>query len=275
VGLIDNGTTLVDVVTDDLSAIFMFPEEVLMIACVFARGLAMMVVCSVCGCLSAWGPSQAPPQPPSPFLEKNPIRTPPVIHSPATLEMSAKVDSMTRKITAANPQIGFTPMVMAVGVQQPMLFHRGTREIFISEGVIKKCKDEGELAAVLCFEMGRMVSEREASSSLKSRSALDQPPMEFRMQPDVIGGGSGDVVRQMELARFEQSRMLNKQPLDQRLPPPDPGTLAQSYLTRTGYPAEHLLNVTPLIQSARNSDFERQITNQPAPTRPVENFTQK
>ena len=37
---------------------------------------------------------------------------------------------------------------------------RGTGEVFISEGLVKKCKTDAELAVVLCSELGQMMVEK-------------------------------------------------------------------------------------------------------------------
>src|SRR5713101_6941225 len=89
---------------------------------------------------------------------------------PAPAESAARVDLLGRNILAANPQIGMKPQFMVIGSPQPEIFHKKTGELFITEGLVKQCKTEGELAALLSHELGKMVSEREALAGPQART---------------------------------------------------------------------------------------------------------
>src|SRR5713101_4566955 len=89
---------------------------------------------------------------------------------PATTESAARVDLLGRKILAANPQIGMKPQFLVIGSPEPEIFHKKTGELFITEGLVKQCKTEGELAALLSHELGKMVSEREALAGPQART---------------------------------------------------------------------------------------------------------
>jgi len=80
---------------------------------------------------------------------------------PAPAESAARVDLLGRNILAANPQIGMKPQFMVIGSPQPEIFHKKNEGLFITEALVKQCKTDGELAAVLCHELGKMVSDRE------------------------------------------------------------------------------------------------------------------
>src|SRR5262245_3137518 len=71
-------------------------------------------------------------------------------YAPATEAASARVNEMGQRILAANPQIGMRPVILTVGSEQPEIFHRGTGQIIITEGLMKLCTTDRFLAAVLC-----------------------------------------------------------------------------------------------------------------------------
>src|SRR5207302_7173324 len=88
-------------------------------------------------------------------------------HSPSSLDAAARVDQMGRRLVAANKAAGLQPLFRTIGAPQAEIFHRGatehvTPEIDITEGLVKQCASDGQLAAALCYELGKMVSEREA-----------------------------------------------------------------------------------------------------------------
>ncbi len=189
-------------------------------------------------------PPQAPPPPP-----------PRVAYARGSGEVSLRVEAVGRKILTANPQAGLRPYFLTLGSPQPELFHRGVTELFITEGLVKQCADEAQLAAVLCHELAKMVAEREALAPPQIRNPDRRPP------PSVPFGNDGQFdgvsqVRLAEEAKFERQRPPTGQPL----PPPNPKVLARDYLKQAGYPAADLDKVEPLLQAARgNFSLEKQI----------------
>jgi hypothetical protein len=181
---------------------------------------------------------------------------------PATTESAARVDLLGRKILAANPQIGIKPQFLVIGSPEPELFHKKTGELFITEGLVKQCKTEGELAALLCHELGKMVSEREALAGPQARAPQRQPPLEMRVGN--VNPGSfmpADQVRLAELAAYEQDRKRESTAV---LLPPNPDFLARTYLQKAGFAITDLQVVTPLLQAAgANMTYEKQILGAP------------
>lgn len=199
----------------------------------------------------------------SPF--GGPTITPPPSRSsfpPASTEAGSRADSMLRKIIGANPQLGIKPVIVTIGASDPEIFHRGTAEIDITEGLVKQCITDGPLAAVICSELGKMISERQAMAPQLEAWQLRDP------MPDVhITGDPGtDMTRQAELAKYYETarqRRMTPAPL-----PPDPQALARDYLTKAGYPPVELEGVATLLRSAAgNSKFEKQLAS-PGPARP-------
>ena len=70
----------------------------------------------------------------------------------AQVEVAERVEQLGRTIIARNTFTGIDPLFHTIGVKESVLFHRGTEELFISEGIVEKCKNDSELAAVLCAE---------------------------------------------------------------------------------------------------------------------------
>jgi hypothetical protein len=177
-----------------------------------------------------------------------------VVRAPATEATEERVLSVAQRVLEANPKLGARPVFTTVGVPQPELFHRGPAEgvvqgsqVYISEGLVQRCRNEGQLAALLCYELGRIVSERESLAGPVAARHVD-PPLDVPDSPDSGGlRGPSDYTRRMELARAERER----QPRPNRpTPPPDPVVLARRYLVQSGFGPEALDEVMPWVRQA-------------------------
>ncbi len=175
----------------------------------------------------------------------------------ASLEVAARVDTVGRAILQANQQLGIKPLFRTIGSSEPEIFHQGTSEIDITEGLAKQCANDGQLAAVLCQELGKMVSEREALAGPQVRLPERPAPMDVRIGNDNAGAfGPADQVRRAELAKYENERKEKAA----SLAPPDPLALARAYLTKAGYPATELDTVAPILRTAsENHAFAKQL----------------
>jgi hypothetical protein len=181
----------------------------------------------------------------------------------ASLEIAARVDRVGRQITLANTQLGMQPMFRTIGAPQAEVFHKGTVEIDVTEGLVRKCASDGQLAAVLCQELGKMVVEREALMPAEGRQPAPLAPLDVPVGNDNGFLGSADQVHRAELAKFEASHPRRVHPASL----PDPQALARAYLVKTGFPATDLDAVAELIRSAEtNQTLARQITATPAPS---------
>jgi len=195
---------------------------------------------------------------PSPFGPVQTVKGPKRELSPASKEESLRVDIVGQKLIEANRQVGIRPTFMTIGAPTPEVFHRSTASVVITEGLSKQCRNEAQLAAVLAYEMGRMVAERESLASPAARQPERLPPMESRVGTDSGGVfGSPDGTRMAELAKFEKER---PRPKTAPPPPPDPLVLAKGYLEKAGFTGKDLDDVVPLLKQARtHNDFERQL----------------
>lgn len=182
-----------------------------------------------------------------------------VAFAPAPIEVAARVDLLGRKIVAANPQAGVRPIFRTIGSDQPEIFHNGTTEIDVTTGLVQQCRTEGELAAVLCVELGKMVAEREALAAPRSRQPAPRPPDEVRIGNDYGGSfGAPDQTHLAELAKYDQERRAQSAAPP---PPPDPQVLAAIYLKKAQFSESDLQQVAPLLSAAAgHGTIEKQLT---------------
>jgi len=185
-------------------------------------------------------------------------------YAPGTETAAKRVSEMSRQILAANSQVGMKPVVVTVADEKPEIFHRGTAQIVITEGLVKQCTTDRFLAAVLSLEMGKMVSEREAVASVRAREPEQEPPPEMHVGSETVGSfGPSDGVRMLEMSRYEKGR---RRPGSSPPPPPDPQALARSYLAKAGFHEADLDAAEPILRKAeQNFQWERQMTATPPP----------
>lgn len=188
-----------------------------------------------------------------------PIRIPKDM-PPAPTETASRVYAVGQDILAKNPHLSLRPLFTAIGTSEETVFHSGFSVVYISEGLVRKCKTDAELAGILCIELGKMVSEREVQITAENRDDERGPLMAPRM-PDVVGGNlAADMTQQAELAQYQKERP-KKRP-GNPVPPPDPHELAVNFYTKAGYSAEELSRVEPLLRTAdRNPKFEKQLNS--------------
>jgi hypothetical protein len=207
------------------------------------------------------------------MVSPNPFAGPPVVtrtqttFPQANLDTAARVDQVGRQILASNPQIGMRPFFCAIGSQTEEVFHQGTGKLVITEGLVKRCKTDAELAAVLSRELGKMVSEREALATPAMRQPQRRPPIQVEVGRDVGGlMRTDDGTELYELAKFEKETGMGH-PI---ILPPDPIVLARKYLKQAGFPEAALDEASPIFKAAdKNSAWERQMNS--APARPFTN----
>jgi hypothetical protein len=241
-----------------------------------SRLLILALSLAVVGCLPIETVAQKES---TPLVPANPLDAPPPVPQTAKAnyprgkneELALRVDYVGRKLVAANKDMGLRPLFATIGSPNPEIFHQGTHMVHITEGMVKQCKNEAELAAVLAHELGRMVADREAFASPQVRSPDKLPPIDVP-----IGNGthfSGpDQTNLFELAKHEKENPRTPR----RLPRPNPRALAQIYLQKAGYRETDLLAVDPLLQAAeRNYSVEKQFKMRNPPSPPPANLTPK
>ncbi|MBN9122591.1 MAG: hypothetical protein J0I06_26160 [Planctomycetes bacterium] len=182
------------------------------------------------------------------------VGAPPKDVPPASLAVAERVEVLGRKLVAQNTFTGIEPMFMTIGVKEAVLFHRGSEQLFISEGLVEQCKSDAELAAVLCSEMGQMVAEKRASKAV----GRDVEPI-----PDAThgagrepGGAAYDAGQQANLAYYEKQFPRGAARPD----PVDAQRTARDLLVGAGYSPAELDRVEPLLkQSERGEKLKKQM----------------
>jgi hypothetical protein len=181
------------------------------------------------------------------------------MYAPASEETGKRVGLIGEKLLAANRQTAIHPVFQTIGSADVEVFHQGATNLYVTEGLVRQCKTDGQLAAVLALELGKMVSEREALARPAARMADRWSPMEVRVGNDVGGTfGAADGTHLAELAKAERQRgaAANAPPP----PPPSPEVLARCYLCKAGYSSDDLSDVTPLLRKAEgNYALEKQL----------------
>jgi hypothetical protein len=182
---------------------------------------------------------------------------------PATQEIALRVDRVGKQIVNANPRINHKVVFMTLGVPHEEIFHQTQKDvstIFITEALVKQCKSDGELAAVLSEELGKLVSEQ----MVQARPARNPLPASLLLNSPVgsdVGGtfGSADRTNDMIAARFEKEWQQSRSILPSTPPPPE--KLASTYLSSAGFDPKMLDTVKPLLRKAeKQSSVELSMT---------------
>jgi hypothetical protein len=206
-----------------------------------------------------------------PLVAPSPFGPPPnvqltsrVLHAPASQQEAMRVNLVWQKLLLANKETGLRPVFHTVGMPTPEIFHKGTGELYITEGLTKQCTTDAQLAAVLALEMGKMVAEREVLAGPAARRPERLPPQEIRVGADAGGTfGPADGTHLAELLKYEKEGGRPHGPLP---PPPDPNVLARAYLVKAGYSEKDLAAAEPILKAARaNVTLEKQLRPGPTP----------
>jgi hypothetical protein len=229
-------------------------------------GVGLLVTVAVAsGCLPSdflhldTGPTGAASVPISPFTTPAPavFQTTSATKPPqASPEAAIAVDKVGQQLLAANKSLGMKPLFLTIGSPQPEIFHRDTSALLITEGLVKQCKTEAQLAALLSVELGRMVSEREALASPAAHNPEKSPPMTVTM------GNAGQFSGLEQLQQVEVDKLgCDRRRPPKRFVPPDPLVLARGYLDAAGFDKSQVDAVAPLLaQAEKNFDLEKQLS---------------
>jgi predicted Zn-dependent protease len=171
--------------------------------------------------------------------------------SPASLQVAGRVDELAHRVIDQNTFTGIEPVVTVIGVPDAVLFHRGPSQLFISEGLVKKCKTDAELAAVLCSELGQMMSQKRAGVRVgRDRDANPAPA-----PPEDANG-----VVEAERA-LQQRRAKERLAKDQS----DANQLARQLLKGAGFDPAELDRVDKMVKQSDRGEAIKKQMNGPAP----------
>ncbi len=183
-----------------------------------------------------------------------------VSYAPGSTEMSLWVDAVGHKILAANPDAQIKPFFATVGANQPEVFHKGDQMLYITEGLVKKCQNEGQLAAVLSEELAAMEAERRTLARGKVRDA--EPPLPITVPMGNAGQfNAPDLTRLAELSRVDRTRA----PGASRPEPIDPHALARNFHRNARFTDADYEAARPLLREAEgNWSLEKSINGSAA-----------
>jgi predicted Zn-dependent protease len=180
----------------------------------------------------------------------------------ADLALAERVETIGRKIIAQNTFTGIEPLFHTVGVPEAVLFHRGAEELIISEGLVKQCRSDSELAAVLSSELAQMMNEKKTAR----RVGADRDSFTDISVPTnsgLAGGTPVDPARDAERAFLEKQRKQNA-----NRETTDPGKVAGDLMRGAGYdPADLDRMATVLKQSDRGLAIKKQMGGSAPPPR--------
>src|SRR5882672_12104351 len=111
-----------------------------------------LILLSSCAQLPTLPEDAATPQVTSmPFSEPGRAAPTRVNYAPASQETANRV--LMVKYNLVGTKAGGLPFVTAIGAADPEVFHVGQNQIYITEGLVRQCQTEGQLAAGLAIEM--------------------------------------------------------------------------------------------------------------------------
>jgi predicted Zn-dependent protease len=196
----------------------------------------------------------------SPLFEAPPTTVAKSQAPAADPSVSLRVDVVGRKVLAANPQIGMSPMFGTIQSPTPEIFHVDQKVVYVTDGLVKQLPSEGDLAAALSYELARMVAEREARVKQDIKYNTPRPPIDLP-----IGGPSpsaADMASTAEMAKYDRKR----REVAQAPAKLNPETLARGYLEKAGFMRTDFDRALPSLQAAdKNSTWERQMKGVAAP----------
>jgi len=213
--------------------------------------LAGLTLC-LCGCVADDFGEES-------FALRNPFRTEPRFDASTAPKASpiaaTRVHTVGSVIVQANgPELPTKPIFLTVGIKEPMIFHRSGGDIILSEGLVELCPTDAELAAVICYELGKMAAKGNRPGARGEGDTPPAPPP----PSDVVGSGQpADMTRLAEQAMYD--RRGSRPTRGPREPRPDPRNLAQGFLTKAGHSADDLDRVASLIKDAEENGEKRDI----------------
>jgi hypothetical protein len=190
-----------------------------------------------------------------------------VKRAPATEEAAKRALAVGQKIGAANAQLGTRPLIFTIGGPDPEIFHTSTGQIFLTEGLVRRCATDGQLAAVLCHELAKMAADRDELVDAALKAPDRDGPDDGRTGSDSRHGfGGADGLRLTDLAQDDREKRRRA------APPQDPMILARQYLRKAGYADADLDATAPLLRAAETNEKFRQLitTSTPEAKGPLE-----
>ena len=168
------------------------------------------------------------------------------VQSEASVATAARVDQIGRQLVAQSPFLGVEPTFHTFGRKEPEIYHPDSNGIFITEGLVAKCKTDDELAAVLATELGKMSVEKRISE----RMNLTRPAT----LGDAGARAPGEDPTQLAVQAVFDKQLPRSEKDKAHAANEDPKSLAGEILQAAGYKAKSLEDVAPWIDGATRSN---------------------
>lgn len=181
----------------------------------------------------------------TPFAPPRPPVLTRVNYAPASQETAYRLLLIKDKLVGENPTVALKPYITAIASADPEIFHVGMNQIYITDALVRQCQTEGQLAAVLAFELGKMIAEREAGVSDDVRNPERQLPIHLPIGANGYAR-EADPINFIELARHEKQHPRQTK----KLARPNPHLIARDALERAGYQRTDLDAALPILQHA-------------------------
>jgi hypothetical protein len=178
----------------------------------------------------------------------------------ADMAVRQRVNDLGRKILEQNTFTGLDPQFCPIGVKESVLFHVGSRQLIISQGLIEKCQTDAELAAVLCSELGQMLVEVRTAKAL-GREPDQVPDVTPEGSAQLPGGAPVNTVRQPDRTGFENRAPAPGSPAQTG----DATSAARELLKGAGYSPAELDRVDSLLKLSPRSEQLRKMMAGSAP----------
>jgi hypothetical protein len=178
--------------------------------------------------------------------------------APASAEVTARVAKIGQQLVGANQQYGLRPIFMTAHLPDPEITHQGTTLIEVTDSMASMCATDGQLAAVMGVEIGKMIAEREAQQGATRRQRERPQAMNVGIGGGLPGGGSPDHTELAEIVKLN-----GDDPRSRPVEPPNPETIARACLIRAGFAETEVDGVREILKAAEaNSALHRRYTPQ-------------
>lgn len=169
----------------------------------------------------------------------------------APLAAAARLDQVGRQIVAANPFIGDDISFQCIGADEPAIFHRDAYSVFASDKLVELCKTDGELAAVLSTEIGKIVAERRNAARMGVSPRIPVvPQLNSNME---AGGIPSDQARIAEMAIMEQKTSRNNRS-EKAQDLSDPQQVARELLQSAGFDPAEIDRAQPILKQLKDDN---------------------
>jgi hypothetical protein len=163
--------------------------------------------------------------------------------------VAARVDQIGRQLVGGSPFLGVDPTVHTLGRPEPEVCHPDANGLFVTTGLIDRCKTDDEVAAVLASELAKMSAERRAADRLAKPDPLTRVGVGGNLS---AGGDPSDLNQLGTQAVFDQKLGSPGRPKPAAVE--DTRKTAEDILKSGGFDPKALAAVEPLLAEARRNN---------------------